>query len=233
MGWEIGLNLFRPRAEAVLHWRVLRVSTNSLEWVSLLAVKWNEGCYSGYLKGPVALQIVEQDIYTPLQNNTVPGMQPGTPWPPMEGAKGCIPGTHSTLRTPAALSPHHLCKYSFLPSLVLTKNWGSFKAVSQIDSRLLLLNIQETCFFFTCGGFTEDFCSVEWSFLKLFQTHKIYQGPHEPRLALRGYFSQFSSISFLLLSPPPSFLLFLFLLPPRHQAFLFLFFLKTALLSRI
>jgi len=39
-------------------WMVLCVSTNSLEGVSFLAIKWNEGCSSGYLKGPIVLQVV-------------------------------------------------------------------------------------------------------------------------------------------------------------------------------
>lgn len=59
---------------------------------------------------------------------------------------------------------------------------------------------------------------MEWLFLRLFQTHKTYQKPHEPCLVLPSCFSQFSSV-FPSFSPFSSFLPSFPLAPPS-QAFL-------------
>lgn len=151
-------------------------------------------------------------------------MQPGTPCPPMEGAKGRIPGKHSTLRTPEALSPHHLCKYSFLPSLVLTKNWGSFKAVSQIN-RFTTAATEHSgnLFFLYLWGFYRGFLLRGVVISQAVSNSQDLSGTTRTTSSLAWLFF---SIQFYFLPSlsPPSFLLFLFLLPPRHQAFLFLFF---------
>lgn len=147
----------------------------------------------------------------------MPGVQPGTPGQSVEDAKRSIPGKHSRLWGYQEL--FYLITYAILlsPQSCLNKELG------QLQSHFANKQTQDCCYwtlrkpaFLYSWWFTEDFYSMEWSFLKLFQTHKIYWESHEPCLALPGCFSQFSSISFLLLHPPPSFLLIL-LLPPTHS----------------